>query len=453
MNNPKLRFWFLLTAALLSLSLGTLFFTLTPEQPRWPIFLVCVSLALLLFSVFLAFRSTHRALDTLSKEARSLTPDVKPGSLKVKDLGSGLEIEEALQGLREQLKFLNAERDQLDAVLQGMREGLLVTDQNESILLANPSFYRIFNLENRCEGKTVLEVLINKPLHDILVETIQTRQPAERNIPFNIQGKERHFIVHCSPLTTHSISKGAVLAFFEVTDIRNLERSRRDFVANVSHELKTPLTNIRGYVETLMGGATSDKATTQRFLDKIHQNSKHLENLIEDLLRLSEIESGRSPLKPKTFSALPVFKDTLNIFRDELEKNQLQIEGEIAPDLEVSGEPALLKQILVNLLHNAIKYNRKGGLIKVSAEENGSHAKFTVSDTGMGIPAKDLPHIFERFYRVEKGRSRDQGGTGLGLAIVKHLVQAHGGQVLAQSTEGQGSSFSFTLPLPPSAQA
>jgi len=352
--------------------------------------------------------------------------------------------------LKEQLKILHAERDQLDAVLQGMREGLVVTDEKETILLANPSFYRIFNLENRCEGKTVLEVLINKPLHDMLVETLKTRSPAERDIPFNIQGKERHFIVHGSPLITHSLSRGAVLAFFEVTDIRNLERSRRDFVANVSHELKTPLTSIRGFAETLISEDITDEKTRFRFLEKIHQNSMHLENLIEDLLRLSEIESGRSHLQPKTFAASPIFEETLGAFRDEFARKNLKLTGEIPQNLMVSGEPALFKQILVNLFQNAIKYNRPGGSIEVSAEQNGSFAKFTVADTGIGIPQQDLPHIFERFYRVDKGRSRDQGGTGLGLAIVKHLVQAHGGQVVAQSSEGQGSSFSFTLPLPPS---
>lgn len=357
-----------------------------------------------------------------------------------------LELQQIIDNLETKLKMLNAERDQLNAVLQGMREGLLVTDPKGKIILANPSFYEVFNLETRCEGKTVLESLLNKEIHESLEESLKKQIPIEREISFRLQETEKNIMVHFSPLTSGSKNSGAILVFFDVSQIRKLERARRDFVANVSHELKTPLTSIRGFAETLADGAITDKKIANRFLEKIETNAAQLQNLIEDLLHLSEIESGRAPFQPKNVVVEKIVEDTQKFFQESLEKKKIRMNIEIPAGLSITSEPAAFKQILFNLIENAIKYNKEGGSITLSAVANGKLVRFSLSDTGIGIPKKDLPHVFERFYRVDKARSRDMGGTGLGLAIVKHLVHTQGGEVQVQSEEGMGTQLTFSMP-------
>ena len=346
----------------------------------------------------------------------------------------------------EKIQQLSQEKDKLNAILQGMREGILVTNETGIITLANPSFYRVFNLETRVEGKSVLESLRNPEIFEILKRVIQEQTALEKEIDFQIHGEEKCILVHLSPLITASKSSGATLVFFDLTQIRRLERTRRDFVANVSHELKTPLTSIRGFAETLRGGASQDPKLFGRFLEKIENNALLLQNLIEDLLKISEIESGRKDWNPEKVEVEPILEEIHQFFTDSLEKNNIQLKIMVPPALEVETEPPAFKQILVNLIGNAIKYTQEGGSIELKAQTEGPWVRFSVQDTGMGIPKKELPQIFERLYRVDKARSREMGGTGLGLAIVKHLVQSHGGEVQVESEEGRGTCFSFTLP-------
>lgn len=348
---------------------------------------------------------------------------------------------------QDKIEQLSAERDRLRGILQGMIEGVAVTDGRGTITLANPAFYEMFNLDSRCEGKTLLESLLNKELQEHLEICLKTQTASEAEVAFRFGMEEKIGLVHLTPLWDETEKEsGAVLVFFDLTTIRRLERARKDFVANVSHELKTPLTSIRGYAETLLNGQPENPEVSRRFMEKIEKNAGLLQDLIEDLLRISEIESGRKEWNPKPVMIPEVLQEVERLFSEALEKKNIQFKVECPPEATVMSEPAALKQILINLLDNAIKYNRMGGQVEITVQALGENFQIAVKDSGMGIPAKNLPHVFERFYRVDKARSREMGGSGLGLAIVKHLVQAQGGEVWVESKPGQGSRFILTLP-------
>lgn len=246
---------------------------------------------------------------------------------------------------------------------------------------------------------------------------------------------------------------GILIGFFVARTLRpngasrKLEEMRREFVANVSHELKTPLTNILGYAETLRGGAMDDREAASRFLERIENNAIQLKNLVEDILKLSEIESERMEIKPENLPLREIVDEIIDQFQQDIEMKEIQCLNHISTELLVRADAKVIRQILKNLVDNAIKYNRAGGVITLEDEVLGSDCRVTVRDTGIGIPEKDLPRIFERFYRSDKAHSRQMGGTGLGLSIVKHLVQTHGGEVGVRSELGKGSEFWFTIPM------
>jgi len=235
----------------------------------------------------------------------------------------------------------------------------------------------------------------------------------------------------------------------DITEMRRLENLRKDFVANVSHELKTPLTSIKGFVETLLGGALRDGEHGTAFLKMMEEDAKRLERLIDDLLKLSEIESKEVPLKISPLDLKAEVESVLSTFQHQIEKKRIVVENQISEDPfpKVKADRDKLRQVLINLIDNGIKFNRDGGRIVLGAEvTEEKEIRISVEDSGIGIPKKDIPRIFERFFRVDKARSRELGGTGLGLAIAKHIIEAHGGTVSCASELGKGSTFSFTLP-------
>jgi len=266
--------------------------------------------------------------------------------------------------------------------------------------------------------------------------------PQEQEIALYLGGEESNVVVHSAPLNA-----GAVSVFYDVTNIRRLENVRKDFVANVSHELKTPLTCIRGYAETLRGGALGDEAAARRFVEKIEINAAQLQNLVEDILKLSQIESGRLEIAAMPTPLSPVVASLCDEFAELARTKKIDLRNRVDGEVIAKADPQAFRQILGNLVENALKYTPEGGVVTVAAETRDGFCRLTVTDTGIGSAEADLPRGFERFYRADKARYRKMEGTGLGLAIVKHLVQAHGGDVGVKSEVGKGSEFWFTIPI------
>ncbi|HRZ87384.1 MAG TPA: ATP-binding protein, partial [bacterium] len=343
---------------------------------------------------------------------------------------------------------VTGEQAKLEAVLSSMADGVMVTDEKGRIVLINPSLRRMLLVDEAPEGKTPIEVIRNAAVQEIVSRTLGGSGGTAAGEIQIVQPHERSLKVNGVSVTRAGKVRGTVLVFHDITELKRLERVRRDFVANVSHELRTPIANIRGYAETLMSGALEDKEHAKDFLSVIYQESGRLARLIEDILDLSKIESGAMTL---ACSAIPVdapLRRACVIVENQARQKSIVLRTEIPEGLpQVKADEMRLSQVFVNLLDNAIKFTPEGGTVTVSAVHDGAFIRIDVIDTGIGIPEKDLPRVFERFYRVDKAHARDLGGTGLGLSIVKHIVTIHGGDIRVSSMPGRGSTFSFTIPL------
>lgn len=345
--------------------------------------------------------------------------------------------------LENEMARLAAQRNRLDAILRGMGEGLLVTDAAGVVTLVNPAFRALFELGAEPIGRPLAEVCRHPALLATFrhVQESRAEQVAEIVLPRPV---EVTLLTHWVPLAEAGLPAGVVAVFHDISDLKRLERVRRDFVANVSHELRTPVTVIRGYAETL-AGAAADPAIVARFATIIQAHAERLTSLIGDLLTLSELEAKGSALALAPLALAEVITHCRQLLGPQAADRQIVIEADNLPELTILADRQRLEQVLVNLLDNAVKYSPPGGRVVVTATADGDLVKISVRDTGPGIPPHEQTRIFERFYRVDAGRSRDQGGTGLGLAIVKHIVQLHGGTVGVASTPGEGACFTFTL--------
>jgi two-component system phosphate regulon sensor histidine kinase PhoR len=302
-------------------------------------------------------------------------------------------------------------------------------------------------IDSAPEGKKPIEVLRNNDIQDMVDTIIKYRKNITREGKFSIVYGEKAILINGAPVIKEGVVQGAILVFHDITEIRRLERVRQDFVANVSHELRTPLSNIKGYAETLLDGAISDEANSREFTQIIYRESERLSNIIDDLLDISRMESGKIKMVFLPIEAEGAIKKAIAVLKNSTIGKSISIELSIQDNLpKILADEGRLTQVLLNLLDNAVKYTADQGSIIVSAFKKDDFVQIEVKDTGIGIPEKDLARIFERFYRVDKARSRDLGGTGLGLSIVKHIVQAHKGEVWVASTQGKGSIFSFTIP-------
>jgi two-component system phosphate regulon sensor histidine kinase PhoR len=341
----------------------------------------------------------------------------------------------------------------LRALLGSMLEGVLVANPDLSIRLANDRLAKMFALSRSPVGRTIMEAFRNHVLHQMAKRTVETEAPQFAELPIDIREKDgfvaKHFqvtSVALRPPTQEGIA-GILLVFHDVTQVRSLEGVRKDFVANVSHELRTPLSIITGYLETLLE-APPDRATSRKFLATMHKHAQRLNLLVDDLLELSRLESRRLPLKFQPVQLRACVARALERSDSLINTVDATVTVDIPDEIPpAEADPVKLEQAIFNLLDNALKYGGKPDLqVWISAKCSDSDLILEVKDNGRGIPLTDQPHIFERFYRVHKDRSRDAGGTGLGLSIVKHTIQAHGGTVSLESAPGSGSTFTIRLP-------
>jgi two-component system phosphate regulon sensor histidine kinase PhoR len=334
---------------------------------------------------------------------------------------------------------------QQEVLLNSMVEGLLLLDERGRIQLANRAFAGLFGVTVDIRGRTIMEALRLHELAD-LVSSLD-RQKQVLGFELKLPGlNERWLQINAAGIFNGQDRRhGTVIVFHDLTRLKQLESARQEFVANVSHELRTPLSLIKGYVETLIDGARDNPEVATKFLHTIDRNAERLRLLIEDLLTISELESGRATLNLQAVALAPVVAKVLEDFKTRAEAKEIKLLNQ-APDIALGADSDRLEQVLGNLVDNAIKYGRIKGSVTVGGRAlDGGEVEVFVQDDGPGIPAGSLDRVFERFYRVDKARSRDQGGTGLGLAIVKHLVQSHGGRVWATSEPGRGATFYFTL--------
>ncbi len=345
---------------------------------------------------------------------------------------------------RQQQTSVDAKAQQ-QVLFNSMLEGLLLLDRTQKIYLANRSFKNLFGLKTELRGKTILEALRSHELDEIVKRVQAEGQVFDYEIKLP-DLNERWLQVNAAVINNSAGEReGTILVFHDLTRLKQLERQREEFVANVSHELRTPLSLIKGYVETLLDGARNNPEVAERFLKIIERNTNRLDLLIQDLLSISALEAGRMKLE---LSLVNLHKLTEKIFGDlhsKAENKNVALVNEL-PEFTTQGDVNRLDQVLTNLVDNAIKYGRAEGCVTVGGRKlDDGKLEIFVRDNGPGIPAEALDRVFERFYRVDKARSRDQGGTGLGLSIVKHIVHAHDGEVWAESELGRGTTFFFTL--------
>jgi two-component system phosphate regulon sensor histidine kinase PhoR len=352
--------------------------------------------------------------------------------------------EVAGEQLREVVDNLQRERSRLEAILGSMVEGVVAVDPQLHITFLNRAFAGTMEVQLPLDARTPLvQVVRDHDLLEMFNAVFTSGEPLQKRLILSAGGT-RTFAVQVTPLAGGP-NRGAIGMFYDITEIERLERIRKDFVANVSHELRTPLAAISGYAETLLEGALEDRENSRRFAAIILDKARQLTNIVSDLLVLSTLESGKPPA-PEPISLRESIESALRTVEPVARARGVNVAFQSAEDLDVLGHEVRLEQVFVNLLDNAIKFNRPDGEVRVEIAREDGRAVVHVRDTGLGIPSRDLPRIFERFYRVDKARSRATGGTGLGLAIVKHAVEQMGGSVSVESRLGQGSVFTVALP-------
>jgi two-component system phosphate regulon sensor histidine kinase PhoR len=404
-------------------------------------------LALLLLVASLMARSTARGLGSLTEVARRMAGgdlDARSGLEGDDELAElGRTLDKLARGLSSSLHDLRGERDRMAGILEGMQEGVLLLDSKRRIVVLNSALREMLLLPADAVGKPLLDVVRNAELKDLFDAAAADDEPTTQEVEIgNI--KPRRLLARIARMP--GSGRQAVAVFVDVTEVRRLESMRRDFVANVSHELRTPVTAIRSAAETLTDGAVNDPPAAQVFVGIIDRNAQRLQALVEDLLDLSRIESRGFRLSFESIDLKPIFSQVVGLFRERASKKNVQIEERVLASMpRVHADRRALEHVLTNLIDNAVKYCGSGTKVSLGVVASGDVVTVSVADDGPGIDERHLPRVFERFYRVDAGRSRDVGGTGLGLSIVKHLVEAMGGSVSVESKLGVGTTFFFTL--------
>jgi two-component system, OmpR family, phosphate regulon sensor histidine kinase PhoR len=408
------------------------------------------ALLALLIAYAVADRLTRR-VSRLKFFAESLLerpePDTGIGDAN-DEIGS---LERALNGvagqLRELLERWQAEATRSQAILSSMAEGVLAVDRDMRIVFCNQAVLRTIGVQRPLpERPRVLEVVRDSELVEMLSRAVRSGETIKQTLKMTA-ANGRVFEVQAAPFAT-SGGQGALAILYDTTDIERLEQVRKDFVANVSHEMRTPLASIVGYADTLLDGGLEDMEHNRKFLEIIRSHAIRLNSIASDLLVLSELESGQNPGEPESIQVGDLLESAIATVEPEARNRGVQLRRGTIEDAQVMGHRFRLEQALLNLLVNAVKFNREGGEVRVEALHNSDRQiQIAVSDTGVGIPSQDVPRIFERFYRVDKARSRRVGGTGLGLSIVRHVVERMDGRIRVESQLGKGSTFTIILPV------
>jgi two-component system phosphate regulon sensor histidine kinase PhoR len=421
---------------------------------RWRI--LTASLLAALFALLLAYgyaRSVTRRIGRLRAFAEGLVEVNFNGNLLPDgedELGAlARSLNSMASQSRGMVERLNLESARREAILTSMVEGVLAVDQNLKIIFYNASLARALGLRAEVpEGAPLVNIIRDPALRDILSRVVATGETLQQRLQLPAAAG-RAFEIQAVTLRVTN-GRGALAILHDITERERLERVRRDFVANVSHELRTPLTAIRGYTETLLEGALEDQENNRRFLEIIKAHSIRLNSIASDLLALSELESGKAAVEPVRIAVGPAIDAALRTVEAEAGLRHVKLIRGGVEDLAVLGDRVHLEQALVNLLDNAVKFNRPDGEVRVEAAKTPDDlVRISIADNGIGIPSADVPRLFERFYRVDKARSREMGGTGLGLSIVKHIVGRMSGSVTVQSQLGKGSVFTISLPVAP----
>ncbi len=341
---------------------------------------------------------------------------------------------------------INSVRAEQQTLFNSMAEGVLILDAAGKVRLSNEAFNRFFELETSITGRSLMEAMRSHEIQELYERTLVEGQVQEFELNPTHLHEQLLQVNSAVVLDSNNRLQGMILIFHDLTRLKQLENTRREFVANVSHELRTPLSLIKGFVETLIDGAKDDPEVATKFLRTIEKHADRLTFLIEDLLTLSHLEFGKSLMNLQEVELRPIAARVAEDLASRADERSVTLDNRIAAEIRVLADPARLQQVLFNLVHNAIKYGRKEGAVILDARllDEGL-AEVSVQDDGPGVPAEAQDRIFERFYRVDKARSREQGGTGLGLAIVKHIVQSHGGECWVRSEPGKGAEFFFTL--------
>ncbi len=413
--------------------------------------MVLATLVISLFTINI-FRIATRPINELTKSIATLTEygfssDWKPKNPIPEQNNEVSRLTVAFNYLTEQLhtqiEALENERNKISAVLQEMTDGVLIIDKEGTIQLVNPAVQRMLNLgELNLIGKSIMQALD----YPHFIELWQKGRDIKESQSALIEIQPKKLYIQCTTVPLDQVAEGSVLMILQnLTRQRYLETVRRDFISNISHELRTPLASLKALTETLQEGALEDPPAARKFLIQIETEVDSLSHMVSELLELSRIESGQVPLRLRPASPNEILEKVVERLGLQAERAGIQVIVECAPHLpDVLADPQRLEQVLGNLFHNAIKFTPHGGKIILSARAERDKILFSVKDSGIGIPAEDLPRIFERFYKTD--RARASGGTGLGLAIAKHVVEAHGGTIWAESVERRGSTFYFLIP-------
>ncbi|PTV96821.1 two-component system sensor histidine kinase ResE [Halanaerobium saccharolyticum] len=418
--------------------------------------MIYISLTALIFILFVSYyfsRSLANPLHNMGLVAARISQGEYGKKVEIKEKGASKEIKllsESINLMSEKLeqtiKSLAEEKNKLKHVLSGMEEGIIAVNSSGRIILTNQSAASLFGFEEELQAKKISELQLYPEVTEVFEQIISREEAAQEQLIISKEDTNQYYLVHFTAIHLEDGNFwGGVAIFHDISERYRFEKLQREFVANVSHELKSPLSSIRGSVEILLDGIIEDPAEKREYLKMILRESSSLSHLIDETLTLAEIDAGGVELNKEEISVKDFFEN-LRVFFKNIKKDEQSLKIEVEPELKVRANREKLRQVLVNLLSNSVKYSAETGRIKLKAEKEAGQVRFSVADNGIGIPAAEQKNIWERFYKVDKARTPGDRSSGLGLAIVKQIVNEHRGEVFLESSEGEGSTFSFTIP-------